>query len=536
MKPLVTIVAGVCIIAAALAYRLPRLSSRPMHTDEAVHAVKFDRLWRTGEYIYDTKDYHGPTLYYAALPVVWASGADGIAEACEVHFRLVPALFGAALVVLVALSGRALSTAGALLAAAMTAVSPVMVYYSRYFIQETLLVFFTYAAMLSAWGYIRTRKLTWCILAGVCVGMMHATKETSILAFFAMAAGGAATLAWNRWVVRRPLLPPGSLLKPGHLAAGVLAAVCVSVVLFSAFFTNFPRGPIDSLTAYADYFRRSGGAGMHEHPWYYYFRILSVFRFGVFGISAEVLVLALAPVGVVAALTGKGIGKASPGFARFLAFYTLILTTVYCLIPYKTPWNLLSFMHGAILLAGVGAAALVRLVPTLAGKLAASALTAGVCGLLAWQGFVMSFRYPAHRYNPYVYAHTSADVLNLARRCEQIADVSPDGRDTVIKVVTDSAFDHWPLPWYLRRFRRVGYFVGLPDTLHAPGEADTPLLIASPSLYDKLAARLRTEYRVEHFGLRPHVVLALYIRADLWQKFMRSRSRQASGTEGACGK
>ena len=51
------------------------LAQRPMHNDEAVNAVKFDELWRTHRFAYDPNEYHGPTLYYFTLPVVWISGA-----------------------------------------------------------------------------------------------------------------------------------------------------------------------------------------------------------------------------------------------------------------------------------------------------------------------------------------------------------------------------------------------------------------------------------------------------------------------------
>ena len=36
------------------------------------------------------------------------------------------------------------------------------------------------------------------------------------------------------------------------------------------------------------------------------------------------------------------------------------MLVVYSAIPYKTPWCLLGFLHGMILLAGVGAVVLVR--------------------------------------------------------------------------------------------------------------------------------------------------------------------------------
>ena len=47
---------------------------RPMHHDEANQAVRFGRLLETGEYRYDRRDHHGPTLYYLTLPVAWLRG------------------------------------------------------------------------------------------------------------------------------------------------------------------------------------------------------------------------------------------------------------------------------------------------------------------------------------------------------------------------------------------------------------------------------------------------------------------------------
>ena len=49
---------------------------------------------------------------------------------------------------------------------------------------------------------------------------------------------------------------------------------------------------------------------------------------------------------------------ANASFVRFLAIYTFVLTALYSLISYKTPWCVLSFWHGMILLAGVGAVVL----------------------------------------------------------------------------------------------------------------------------------------------------------------------------------
>src|SRR5688500_11871403 len=99
-----TCVALILLIAAGgLAIRLPRLAERPMHCDEAVHAEKFKELWINGRYVYDPHEYHGPTHYYAALPIVWLSRTPDYDHLSEATLRLTPVLFGVLLIALTAL-------------------------------------------------------------------------------------------------------------------------------------------------------------------------------------------------------------------------------------------------------------------------------------------------------------------------------------------------------------------------------------------------------------------------------------------------
>ena len=55
--------------------RLADLGNRPMHCDEAVHAVEFGQLLEDHEYVYDPFEYHGPSLNYFTLPVAWLASA-----------------------------------------------------------------------------------------------------------------------------------------------------------------------------------------------------------------------------------------------------------------------------------------------------------------------------------------------------------------------------------------------------------------------------------------------------------------------------
>src|SRR5579863_1791656 len=169
------------IAGAALWLRTRALSSRPMHADEANQAVKAGQLVESGYYAFDPRDHHGPTLYYAARVIAWCRGERTLAAMDEWTVRLVPALFGSLAVVLLYGLASPLGHWPALASAAWLAVSPPAVYYSRFFIQETLLTAFILAAFLCARRWWSSGGLGWAAAAGASLGFMQATKESAPL-------------------------------------------------------------------------------------------------------------------------------------------------------------------------------------------------------------------------------------------------------------------------------------------------------------------------------------------------------------------
>ena len=63
-------------------------------------------------------------------------------------------IFGIGLIGLLLLLTDGLGKTAVATAALLTAISPAMVFYSRYYIQEMLLVFFTLAALGCGWRYL----------------------------------------------------------------------------------------------------------------------------------------------------------------------------------------------------------------------------------------------------------------------------------------------------------------------------------------------------------------------------------------------
>jgi len=211
----------------------------------------------------------------------------------------------------------------------------------------------------------------------------------------------------------------------------------------------------------------------------------------------------------------------------------LIMAVIYSAIPYKTPWCMLGFLHGLILLAGVGVGVIMQRLPTVSARVVVGVILAAGVVHLGWQSWLASFKYCADSRNPYVYAHPTEDVVRLAQRVEELAEVHPLGRAMEIEVICPQ-HDYWPLPWYLRGFSRVGWFGEVPT-----GRQPAPVIIASSSVESEIAdliygqgpgrGRLYVRAFREDMYLRPGKVLRCYVSNELWDSFMRGRTGAMPG-------
>jgi uncharacterized protein (TIGR03663 family) len=565
------------LAAGALAFRLPELGIRPFHGDEAVHAFKFLDLWRRGVYRYDVNEFHGPTLYYAALPWIWIQGRRSFTECIESDFRLPIALFGAAMVLLVAPLASGLGRRAAVVAGALLAISPAFVFYSRYYIQETLLTFFTLAVIVCGWRYSQSRQSRWLTLAGVSAGCMIATKETSVLAFAAMAGALLLTRLWaSRFGGRAPV--PAPKWEVGALALSALVAILVGCLFISGFGSNH-EGPLGAFTGPADYLRsftpwlqRAGGASLHVYSWSYYLSILLWTRHGHGPVYSEALIVVLAVVGAAIALfstaearaarAGAGATDAPSGDAdgaseaatiperageaaaipdpspargdrravfsgssdllRFLTFYTLLLTLEYSAIPYKTPWCMLSFLTIMALLAGVGAVALLDLARNRQARVAVALVLVAAWVQLAAQSYRASYQAVTDPDNPYVYAQPVQDVETMGQWVWDVAHYSGRGPGMLVKVIWVDDY-HWPIAWYLREFRNIQRLEGF---YHDTSDPSAPLVLASPEFEDELTKKLeKTHIMAKFFGIRPGVFAQAWVRLDVWERYLKMRPR-----------
>ncbi len=474
------------------------LPLKPLHHDEGVNTLLLTNLVRPPhDYRYDPANYHGPTLYYLTWPAVRALGLTTVAV------RFVTALVGLLAVLLLLALHRQIGTAGALAAAALLALSPGAVFFSRYFIHEMLLVGFTIATVVAAVRFADRRHGAFVVGAAASAGLMFATKETAAIAGVVLAAAwwGAAALCALRDTQCRGAAPRRDQIRPRLLGAATAcvptwlsprraawllalataAFLAVNLLFYTSLFTHWP-GALDAVKAFTIWSKT--GTVTHTRPWHAYLYWLAV---------EELPLLVAGTAGVAWALR-----RLDNRFAVFAALWTLGMLAAYSVIPYKTPWLTLNIVAP---LAVCGGYAFKRLWQSRRRAVSVAAAVA-IAGTAGTQAVLLNFvRYDDPRH-PYVYVHTSREIFALLREIGRIETMNPGATIAV------TSRDQFPLSWYLRDYR-AGYYG------HAVVTNDA-LVVASEEQQATLEASFGDRYsRVGSYRLRPGVQLVLYVRRDL---------------------
>lgn len=506
----------VAIILTGSVLRLTNLPQKPMHNDEAVNAVKFGNLLEKGEYVYDKIEFHGPIIYYLTLIPAWLSNVQNFSQLNERHLRVVPAIAGIGLLLLLLWIGHITGWRAIFAGMLLGGLSPAMVFYSRYYIHETLLVFFTFGFIISLFGYFNYRKNRWLMLSAIFLGLMHTTKETFILSVVVLFVSFFLEQIFWRNSEISCFQVIKSLKWHQYLIFFGIASF-ISILFFSSVFKN-PQGVIDSITTYESYFTKAGQNEVHQHPWYYYLKILAWNKGPGRLVWTELPVLIFSVVGIFFAFFKRGL-TAGEQFFRIIAIFSILMMVLYSIMPYKTPWNILSSYFGMILLAGFGITQALNTFQK--GWIHTTILiyVTVVSFYLIAQVIYTNYKYSAHPSNPYVYGHTSIDVFHMVARIKNVSDINPEGKDLYIHVIC-SEDDYWPLPWYLREFNHVGWWNKI--------YSDTPLvplIVVSPDLKEPLIEKMYTQPKPgekylyvplfdEGTELRPGVLLNAFVRQD----------------------
>ncbi len=514
-------IAAVAIMFVAAVLRLYDLDLVPLHHDEGVNGNFLTRLVREGIYHYDPENYHGPTIYYFSAFIPWVFRFFfGVAAQDKyglntITIRLVPALFGLATVWLVLLLRRRLGSIGTLAAAALLAVSPGAVYLSRYYIHETLFVFFTLGLVIAALKYYEEGQAIHLVLAAISASLLFATKETAIISVGVLVIALAVTHSYGyirrrefqRGKKRVPTFDPDGKARlldrlGGPVKASLWALVAIAifiginVLFYSSFFKNFPQGVYDSVRTFQ--FWTKTGKTAHVHP-------LTTYVYWLFRQESPILFLGTIGAALI-------VWKPRNTFALFVALWGFGTLAAYSLIAYKTPWLGLNFIIPLALVAGYG----LQMIWEELGQLG---LIAGILGVAitisSYQTIDLNFfNYDNDdQYYVYVYAHTRRETLLMLKEIDKVVERTQQGGQTGITIV---APEYWPLPWYFRDFTRVGYNGRMTTSTE-------PIIIAAEGQGAEMESTFGQRYRQVNSGLnpagtyslRPGVNFLLYVRRDL---------------------
>lgn len=469
----------VILMAVAAAVRLVMLDLKAPHFDEGVNGWFADRMRETGTFRYTPDNFHGPWHFYTVFLFqellgrnLWALRLPAVAASV----LAVPVLF---------LFGRWFGRPAVRWAALAFAVSPAMVFYGRYSIHEPWFVLFL---MLFTWGVIalwrdRDRAGLWAAATGF-TGMVL-NKETYIIHAVSLGLAGLVMAGWNRLSPLRPDEPRAA--ARGWTGRDLAAAAAVSAFLLVLFYSgNFFHpagllGPFEAMGAWvqtgtAGHGHEKSGHELLPHVNYYWLALLARYEWP-----------ALAGL-----LWSVRFAWPSPAVPRLLAIFAAGVLCAYSIVPYKTPWCLISITWPWFLFFGAAAAG--------APQRWRHAVAALLLAVSAVQTVRLNFFRFENDAEPYVYVQTYRAMESFTGPLRDLAVRDPRTLHRRGGVYLES---YYPLPWVLGDFTNIGYYPDgeIPDPLP---EADFHVIETGRA--EPLRAALGGDFTEVTFLLRSGVV------------------------------
>lgn len=486
------------LLLVAAAFRIVLLDIKPPHFDEGVNGWFVDQITRTGYFSYDPTNYHGPLHFYAVFLSQTLFGRNLWA------LRLPTLIVSLFCVLLCWKIGRNFGNRAAGFAGWAMAVSPGFVFYGRYAIHESWVVLFL---LLFVWGVLefarhRSRKSQTAMIAAV-TGMIL-TKETYVIHLVSFLLAGALTYVFallhegvektNR-AIANVRLSRGDLR---HLAVCLALAVLAIVFFYSGNFLNFPglRGLWET---YAAWFK----TGMHEAgghaKTYYDFQGYAVLNYYWPWLMTRYEWPAL--LGLLACVRYL---FPSRWDLRWIAIYGTGCLYAYTLVPYKTPWCVISLIWPFLLIFGA--------IIEEASRKWLYAVIPGVAliAISAVQSVKLNFFDYSNHTEPYVYVQTDVEIRRAIGPLLGMAKRDPTYYHKRGQLLLDS---YYPLPWILGDFTKVGYF----DDEKTPGQLDGDFIFVTIGRQAEVEANLAEPYYRRAFKLRDGMEDCLaYFRASTY--------------------
>jgi len=486
----------ILIFIIALFVRFWHLDLKLLHHDEAIHAWFSYELLTRGAWVYDPS-YHGPFLYYVTAGMFSLFGDSDLVA------RLLPALFGTLLIPLVYCIYRIgyINKNQTLLAALLLALSPEMVYFSRFLRHDIFMLFFTLLLLVTILYYFEYGQTRYAVIAAIATGGALCCKEEMpiILLIFA---------SFFIYAVYR-----GKFTLPHDwkydLALGAFIVLMIMSVLYSAFGTHIDTliGQNFALNTTGWYKAVEHWIAMHNQqrlggPLYFYIPFYLLYEVPIF-ILAIIGTLQLlgkeldpslfirrlknrihyfrtgVPTAELAAISLQqfknqdNVRSKSDMFFGFCVYWMILVMIFYAFVGEKVPWLIIPQLLPMCFVA-VYKLNWQKMVFAIVGCLFLAVITWHVAFI------------PADINEPIVQVQNSEDL----REVMQLIDASDH--------VVVASKNYWPLPWYYRgeRWNKIKFYGDIVDeptlTKDNPGVIILYDAASYPSIegYDKKTFKL----------------------------------------------
>jgi uncharacterized protein (TIGR03663 family) len=496
---------AILILAAVL--RLWSLDLKPAHFDEGINGWFVDQMRANGFYRYDPENYHGPVYFYGLFIFLSLFGRNLWA------LRLPAVLSSIAAVWLALRFDRFFGTVAARFGALSLAVSPAAVFYGRYAIHESWMVI---SLMLTAWGLLGlwkegTRRDLGITFAGVT--LLFLIKETAVIHLGCFALAAVCLSLWQKLVPSRPALAFASRQWKGPDLVWCCGLSLLALVFFySGTFLNWP-GVEDFFKAYLKWFHTGTGDGGHVKGEY------QIGPFGFLNYYWLALMVRYEWPALLGLLYAIRLAWPSPSQQRYLAITAIGVLIAYSIVPYKTPWCIISILWPFSLLFGcaIGEGLSLARLRLVTGFLATALLGGSLLVMLR-----LNFRHFADPKEPYVYVQTMPEIAVVTEPVLGMAKLDPKNHAMGGQIVLES---YYPLPWIFGDFTRIGYY----GKEEMPVVLDGDFIVGLSSQQKLVEGRLKEPYLRRRLHLRDSMdECTVWFREGLFKEWFSNPAHGAA--------
>ena len=476
--------------------RFWQLDLKLLHHDEAIHSWFSYELLTKGSWAYDPS-YHGPFLYYVTAGMFSLFGDSDFVT------RLLPALFGALLIPLVYCIYRIgyIDKRQTIFAALFLALSPSMIYFSRFLRHDIFMLFFTLLLLVAVLYYFEFGKTRYAIIAALAIAGGLSCKEEMPVIILIFASFFLYSL-WRK-KIRLPADWRYDLLIGFFIVIGILS------VMYSAFGAHIETliGQNLQLNTTGWYRAVEHWTEMHNQqrlggPWFFYIPFYLLYELPIFILAiigtiqfvgkdihpslfikqiqyriqyrgSDIPISELAAVSTQQLKIQKREYSKSDEFFGFCVYWMILIMAFYAVVGEKVPWLIIPQLLPMCFVA-VYKLNWQKMVFAIAGCL--------FLILITWHvAFI-----PADINEPIVQVQNSEDLRDVMRLI--------DASDHVVV----ASKNYWPLPWYYRgdRWNKIKFYGDITDeqtlTLDNPGVIILYDAASYPSIqgYDKKTYKL----------------------------------------------